>query len=73
MTACPSDRRGFVGAHGRGAERAGGAAYAAWGKGIHPAGLNFGDCFAYVLAMENDCNLLCVGNDFVLTDVETCP
>lgn len=25
-------------------------AYATWGKGNHPASLNFGDCFAYVLA-----------------------
>lgn len=26
------------------------AAYGRWGKGVHPAGLNFGDCFAYVPA-----------------------
>src|ERR1700730_5774310 len=27
-------------------------AYERWGKGVHPAGLNFGDCFAYALAKE---------------------
>jgi ribonuclease VapC len=44
-------------------------AYARWGKGLHPAGLNFGDCFSYQLAMEHDCPLLFVGNDFSKTDV----
>jgi ribonuclease VapC len=28
------------------------SAYARWGRGIHPAGLNFGDCFAYAVAKE---------------------
>jgi ribonuclease VapC len=46
-----------------------GAAYARWGKGLHPAGLNFGDCFAYALAKERGCKLLYVGNDFGGTDV----
>ncbi|MHB1102777.1 MAG: type II toxin-antitoxin system VapC family toxin [Devosia sp.] len=41
-----------------------------WGKGIHPAGLNYGDCFAYVTAKEFDCPLLYVGNDFGKTDVK---
>lgn len=45
------------------------AAYARWGRGFHPAGLNFGDCFAYVAAMEHGCPLLYVGNDFAKTDV----
>ena len=45
------------------------AAYRAWGKGIHPAGLNFGDCFAYGLAAERNCPLLFVGDDFGKTDV----
>jgi ribonuclease VapC len=49
--------------------RAAGAAYSRWGKGIHPAGLNFGDCFAYALAKEFDCALLYVGNDFARTDI----
>ncbi len=44
-------------------------AYAKWGKGIHAAGLNFGDCFAYEIARENACGLLFTGNDFAKTDV----
>ncbi len=44
-------------------------AYGKWGKGVHPAGLNFGDCFAYSLAAERDCALLYVGDDFSRTDV----
>jgi ribonuclease VapC len=46
------------------------SAYGRWGKGIHPAGLNFGDCFAYEVAREHDCPLLCVGGDFARTDVK---
>jgi ribonuclease VapC len=48
-----------------------GKAYEKWGKGMHPAGLNFGDCFAYVLAKERSCPLLFIGNDFSQTDVES--
>jgi ribonuclease VapC len=48
-----------------------GEAYARWGKGIHPAGLNFGDCFAYALAKEHDCPLLYIGSDFAKTDVKS--
>jgi ribonuclease VapC len=44
------------------------AAYATWGRGIHPAALNFGDCFAYVLAKEYRCPLL-IGADFARTDL----
>lgn len=47
--------------------------YARWGKGVHPAALNFGDCFAYVVAKEHGCRLLCVGADFAHTDVECAP
>ncbi len=47
------------------------AAHARWGKGVHPAGLNFGDCFAYALAQENSCALLYVGDDFARTDVQS--
>ncbi|WP_349254252.1 type II toxin-antitoxin system VapC family toxin [Rhizobium sp. CB3090] len=36
------------------AERAADA-YSRWGKGIHPAGLNYGDCFAYATAKEYGC------------------
>lgn len=46
-------------------------AYALWGKGVHPAALNFGDCFSYELAKENSCRLLYVGDDFSRTDVES--
>ena len=45
-------------------------AYARWGRGNHPAGLNFGDCFAYSLAHTRQCPLLFVGNDFARTDIE---
>lgn len=44
-------------------------AYARWGRGVHPAGLNFGDCFAYALAIERNAPLLYVGDDFARTDV----
>lgn len=44
-------------------------AYGRWGKGIHPTGLNFGDCFAYAEAIAHDCALLFVGQDFARTDV----
>jgi ribonuclease VapC len=46
-------------------------AYAQWGKGIHPASLNFGDCFAYEVAKEHACRLLYVGDDFSKTDIES--
>ena len=46
-------------------------AYARWGKGVHPASLNYGDCFAYEVAIEHDCPLLYVGEDFVQTDVRS--
>ncbi len=45
-------------------------AYAQWGKGIHPAALNFGDCFAYATAQEFDCPLLFIGDDFSRTDIK---
>ena len=44
-------------------------AYARWGKGVHAAALNFGDCFAYEVAKEHDCRLLYVGDDFSKTDI----
>lgn len=44
-------------------------AYERWGKGIHPAALNFGDCFAYALAQERGCPLLYIGEDFTRTDI----
>lgn len=45
-------------------------AYRKYGKGWHPAGLNFGDCFAYALAEELECPLLYVGDDFARTDIK---
>jgi ribonuclease VapC len=50
--------------------RAAAQAYRRYGKGWHAAGLNFGDCFAYALAIERDSPLLFVGNDFARTDVK---
>ena len=44
-------------------------AYARWGKGFHPADLNYGDSFSYALAEMYGCPLLYVGNDFARTDV----
>jgi ribonuclease VapC len=35
---------------------------------VHPAALNFGDCFAYALAESCACPLLYIGEDFALTD-----
>lgn len=46
-------------------------AYSHWGKGAHPAGLNFGDCFAYEAAQARDCPLLYVGDDFSRTDIRS--
>lgn len=49
------------------------AARLAWrrfGKGRHPAGLNFGDCFSYALAKSRHEPLLFKGNDFARTDIE---
>ena len=40
-----------------------------FGKGRHPAGLNFGDCFAYALAKHTGEPLLFKGNDFRETDI----
>lgn len=47
-------------------------AYGRWGRGVHPARLNYGDCFAYALAEEHGCPLLFVGDDFARTDVQRC-
>jgi ribonuclease VapC len=45
-------------------------AYSHWGRGIHSAGLNFGDCFAYATAKDAPGPLLFVGDDFTRTDIE---
>jgi ribonuclease VapC len=44
-------------------------AYRRFGKGRHPAGLNFGDCFAYALAAVTSEPLLYKGDDFAKTDI----
>ena len=44
-------------------------AWRRFGKGNHPAELNFGDCFAYALASATREPLLSKGRDFELTDV----
>ena len=46
-----------------------GEAYARWGKGMDPAALNLGDCFAYALAKARDDVLLFKGDDFARTDI----
>lgn len=44
-------------------------AYRQFGKGRHAAGLNYGDCFAYALALSSGEPLLFKGDDFGKTDV----
>jgi ribonuclease VapC len=44
-------------------------AYRIYGRGNHPAALNFGDCFAYALARTTGLPLLFKGDDFAQTDV----
>ena len=48
-------------------------AFPLYGKGFHPASLNFGDCFAYGLAKETGQALLFKGNDFSQTDLPAAP
>ena len=40
-----------------------------YGRGRHPAGLNFGDCFTYALAERTGHPVLCTGDDFAATDI----
>ncbi|MFM9968662.1 MAG: type II toxin-antitoxin system VapC family toxin [Burkholderiales bacterium] len=60
VSACPTDARQMVHFR-RGFER--------FGKGIDPAGLNFGDLFSYALAIALDVPLYFQGRDFGKTDV----
>ena len=48
-------------------------ACARWGKGVHLAGPNFGDCFACEVAGTRGCPLLRVGADFARTDIASVP
>ena len=50
-------------------ERVAADAYERYGKGRHPAGLNFGDCMSYAVARHHDAPLLFKGSDFAGTDV----
>jgi ribonuclease VapC len=45
-------------------------AFIRFGKGRHPAALNYGDCMAYATARIADRPLLFIGNDFPQTDIE---
>jgi ribonuclease VapC len=45
-------------------------AFTRFGKGRHPAGLNYGDCFSYALATVAAEPLLFKGQDFAQTDIE---
>jgi ribonuclease VapC len=55
----------FTAAHGREAREA----FLRFGRGRHPAALNFGDCLSYAVAKLADQPLLFVGDDFRRTDV----
>jgi ribonuclease VapC len=44
-------------------------AFDRYGKGRHPAGLNFGDCLSYAVARFHDVPLLFKGDDFLHTDI----
>jgi ribonuclease VapC len=56
----------FTGQHAAAAQRA----FLLYGKGRHPAALNFGDCMTYAAAQVGQQALLAVGNDFPQTDLE---
>lgn len=45
------------------------SAWRRYGKGRHPAGLNYGDCFTYALAERTGHPILCTGDDFAATDI----
>ena len=47
------------------------SAFLRYGKGRHPAGLNFGDCMSYAFARVSGLPLLYTGGDFSKTDVPT--
>jgi ribonuclease VapC len=56
----------FTAAHGREAREA----FLRFGRGRHPAALNYGDCLTYATARLAGHPLLCIGNDFRQTDLE---
>jgi ribonuclease VapC len=48
-------------------------AFLRFGKSRHPAGLNYGDCMSYAVAKLAGQPLLCLGQDFVRTDLSLVP
>ena len=48
-------------------------AYLRFGKGRHPAALDFGDCLTYAICQVAGEPLLCLGNDFTRTDLDIVP
>lgn len=54
-------------------ERHARVAFERYGKGRHPAALNFGDCMAYAVARQSGLPLLFKGRDFNLTDIDIHP
>ena len=65
LTECAAQIIGYDASHAL-------VAHTAWerfGKGRHPAGLNFGDCMAYATAHRAKAPLLFKGNDFTRTDI----
>lgn len=48
------------------------SAWRSFGKGRHPAALNFGDCFTYALAKWSGEPVLAKAQDFASTDIELC-
>ncbi len=46
-------------------------AFNRFGKGRHPASLNYGDCMAYAVAQVAGCPLLYKGEDFARTDIQS--
>jgi len=48
------------------------SAWRKYGKGRHPAALNFGDCFAYALAKSHEEPILAKSTDFARTDIALC-
>ena len=48
-------------------------AWRRYGKGRHPAGLNYGDCFSYALARSRGLPLLFQGEEFSRTDIDAIP
>jgi ribonuclease VapC len=49
------------------------AAFLRYGKGRHPAGLNYGDCLTCAVAKLSGLPLVCVGDDFAQTDLTPAP